>query len=344
MARVGVIGGGAFGTAMACVVRRSGHDVVIWAREPEVVTSINQEGINRIFLPSVSLPSGIRSTNSLKEAAAGKHFLLLAPPAQHMRAVTGELRPHVAAGTPVVSCSKGVERGTLALMPEVLKQTLPQAPAAVLSGPSFAKEIAVDLPCGVALACADLKVASRLAGEIANANFCVHPSDDVAGAAIGGVMKNVVAIASGIAAGRKLGENARATLITLGLDEALRLGLAKGARADTFMGFAGMGDLMLTANSMQSRNTSLGFALGEGKKLADILAGRKEVTEGAFSAEAVVALARKLGVQMPIAEAVDAMLNHGANLDATIAQLVASCPLTHQLHLEEARRQALPLD
>ncbi len=344
MARVGVIGGGAFGTAMACVVRRSGHEVVIWAREPEVVAAINAEGVNRGFLPTVRLPSGIHSTSSLKEAVDRKDFVLLAPPAQHMRAVTGELRPHLAPGTPVVSCSKGVERGTLALMPEVLRQTLPQAVAAVLSGPSFAKEIAVDLPCGVALACADLKVASRLAGEIANANFCVHPSDDVVGAAIGGVMKNVVAIASGIAAGRKLGENARATLITLGLDEALRLGLAKGARADTFMGFAGLGDLMLTANSMQSRNTSLGFALGEGKKLADILAGRKEVTEGAFSAEAVVALARKLGVQMPIAEAVDAMLNHGADLDATIAQLVASCPLTHQLHLQEARRRALPLD
>jgi glycerol-3-phosphate dehydrogenase (NAD(P)+) len=146
------------------------------------------------------------------------------------------------------------------------------------------------------------------------------------------VMKNIVAIASGIAAGRKLGENARSTLVTLGLDEAIRLGVAKGARAETFMGFSGIGDLMLTANSLQSRNTSLGFALGEGRRLGDILAGRKEVTEGAFSAEAVVALARRLKVIMPIAEAVDAMLNHGAALDATIARLVASCPMALALH------------
>ena len=344
MAKVGVIGGGAFGTAMACVVRRSGHEVMLWAREPEVVDAINKEGRNRVFLPSVPVVSGIRATSSLAECVRGKDFLLLAPPAQHMREVTGELRPHLAALTPVVSCSKGVERGTLALMPEVLKQTLPQAVVAVLSGPSFAKEIAADLPCGVTLACEDPKVASRLAGAIANANFCVHPCDDLPGTALGGVMKNVVAIASGIAAGRRLGENARATLITLGADEAMRLGLAKGARRETFMGFAGIGDLMLTANSMQSRNTSLGFALGEGKKLADILAGRKEVTEGAFSAGAVVGLAKKLGVQMPIAEAVDAMLNHGADLDSTIARLVASCPLTLELHLADERRSALPLD
>ena len=331
MAVVGVIGGGAFGTAMACVVRRSGHETRIWAREPEVVSAINEEGVNRLFLPGVPLAPGLRATADMASAAAGADFLLLAPPAQHMRSVTAQLRPLLKAGTPVVSCSKGVERGTLALMPEVLAETLPQATVAVLSGPSFAREIAVDLPCGVTLACADTKLAARLAGAIASANFCVHPSGDVPGAALGGVMKNVVAIAAGMAAGRKLGENARATLITLGLDEAIRLGLAKGARRETFMGFSGVGDLILTANSLQSRNTSLGVALGEGRALAEVLAGRKEVTEGAFSAEAVVALARRLGVAMPIAEAVDALLNHGAELDATIARLVASCPLSLRL-------------
>lgn len=330
MARVAVVGGGAFGTAMACVLRRGGHDVALWAREPEVVAAIDA-GENRQFLPGVPLPAGISSTGDLS-FVAGREIVLLAPPAQHMRAVTGELRAYLKAGTPVVSCSKGVERGTLALMPEVLAQTLPQARIAVLSGPSFAREIAADLPCGVTLACADLALARSLAAGMATANFCVHPSADVAGAAIGGVMKNVVAIASGIAAGRRLGENARATLITLGLDEAIRLGAAKGARAETFLGFSGIGDLMLTANSLQSRNTSLGVALGEGRRLADVLAGRKEVTEGAFSAEAVVALARRLGVTMPISEAVDAMLNHGAPLDDTIARLVASCPIALTLH------------
>lgn len=338
MARVGIIGGGAFGTAMACVVRRSGHETVVWAREPEVVAAINREGTNPVFLSGVPLVPGIRATLDMA-AAARADFLLLAPPAQHMRPVCAQLRSLLESGTPVVSCSKGVERGTLALMPEVLAQTLPKANIAVLSGPSFAREVAVDLPCGVTLACADARLAKHLAGDIASANFCVHPSGDVPGVAIGGVMKNVVAIAAGIAAGRKLGENARATLITLGLDEAIRLGIAKGARHETFMGFSGIGDLTLTANSLQSRNTSLGVALGEGRALAEVLAGRKEVTEGAFSAEAVVALARRLGVAMPIAEAVDAMLNHGAALDATISRLVASCPLSLSLRAQPVARQ-----
>lgn len=326
MARIGIIGGGAFGTAMACVVRKSGHDTVLWAREPEVAAWINQDAVNPLYLPGVALVSGIRATFDLAVAAEGADFLLLAPPAQHMRSVAARLRPLLPPGMPVVSCSKGIERASLSLMPEVLAETLPRARIAVLSGPSFAREIAADLPCGVTLACADIALARKLCGEIQNPSFCIHPADDVIGAAIGGVMKNVVAIASGIAAGRKLGENARATLITLGLDEAIALGLAKGARRETFLGFSGIGDLMLTANSLQSRNTSLGVALGEGRKLADVLAARKEVTEGAFSAEAVVALARRLDVHMPISEAVDAMLNRGAALDDTIARLVASCP------------------
>ena len=324
MARVGIVGGGAFGTAMACVLRRSGHEVTVWAREPEVVASINRDAANPVFLQGVRLVPGVRATGDMDAAVDGAGFVLLAPPAQHMRAVTVSLQPHLRRGTPVVSCSKGIESASCALMPEVLAETLPQAAVAVLSGPSFAREIAADLPCGVALACADLALAKKLALEIRNPRFCVHPTGDVAGAAIGGVMKNVIAIASGIAAGRKLGENARATLVTLGADEALRLGLAKGARAETFMGLAGIGDMMLTANSLTSRNASLGFALGEGGKLAEILSQRREVTEGAFSTEAVAALARRLDVRMPITLAVDAVLNHGADISATLTRLLAS--------------------
>ncbi|TAK86792.1 MAG: NAD(P)-dependent glycerol-3-phosphate dehydrogenase [Betaproteobacteria bacterium] len=324
MARVGIVGGGAFGTAMACVLRRSGHEVTLWAREPEVVAAINRERTNPLFLQGVPLDPAIHATGSMAAAVEGADFALLAPPAQHMRAVTLSLQPHLARGTPVVSCSKGIERGSCALMPEVLAQTLPHATVAVLSGPSFAREIAADLPCGVALACADFDLAKKLALEIRNPRFCVHPTSDVAGCAIGGVMKNVIAIASGIAAGLKLGENARATLVTLGADEAMRLGLAKGARHETFLGLAGIGDMMLTANSLTSRNASLGFALGEGKKLADILSERKEVTEGAFSTEAVVALARRLGLRMPITLAVDEVLNHGADIPATLTRLLSS--------------------
>jgi len=324
MARIGVIGGGAFGTAMACVVRRSGHDVLIWARESEVVEDINRRGENTHFLAGVRLPDGIRATNDMGAAAAGADFLLLAPPAQHMREIAGRLRPSLAAGIPVVSCSKGLEQDSLALMPEVLAEALPGAPVAVLSGPSFAREIANDLPCGVALASADLALAGRLARSVANPNFGVHPNADPVGTAIGGLMKNVVAIASGVLAGRKLGENARATLVTMGLAEAIRFGLARGARRETFDGLAGIGDMMLTANSMQSRNTTLGFALGEGKTLQEVLAGRKQVFEGTFSAQAVVKTARQLGVDMPVSFAVDQLLNHGAGLEATIARLTAA--------------------
>jgi glycerol-3-phosphate dehydrogenase (NAD(P)+) len=321
MARVGIVGGGAFGTAMACVLRRSGHEVTVWAREPEVVAGINRTAANPLFLQGVRLDAGIRATGEMAAAVDGAEFVLLAPPAQHMRAVAVSLAPHLARGTPVVSCSKGIERGSLGLMPEVLAATLTDAPVAVLSGPSFAREIAANLPCAVALACTDLALAKKLSHEIQDAHFCVHPTDDLIGAAIGGVMKNVIAIASGIAAGRNLGENARATLVTLGAEEALRLGLAKGARHETFLGLAGIGDMMLTANSLTSRNASLGFALGQGKTLEEVLSTRREVTEGAFSTEAVAALARRLDVHMPITFLLNEVLNRGLALDLALAQL-----------------------
>lgn len=323
MSRVGIIGGGAFGTAMACVVRRAGHAVLLWAREPEVAAAIDSAAMNPLFLPDVRLPQGIRATNDLAAATAEQDFILMAVPAQHLRGVAMQMRGAVRPALPVVSCSKGIERVSCALMPEVLAEALPQACVAVLSGPSFAREIAADLPCGVVLACHDAGARERLSREIANPHFCVHPSEDVIGAAVGGVMKNVIAIASGIAAGRKFGENARSTLVTLGLAESMRLGLAKGAARDTFMGLAGIGDLMLTANSLQSRNTSLGVALGEGRTLAEVLAGRREVTEGAFSVEALAVLARRLGLEMPITEMLDQVLNHGADLDAAIPRLLA---------------------
>jgi glycerol-3-phosphate dehydrogenase (NAD(P)+) len=308
---------------MACVLSRARHEVLVWAREPEVAAGINADATNQAFLRDVPLPPAIRATNDLGAAAQGRDFVLMAVPAQHLRGVAAQMRDCVPPGMPIVTCSKGIERGSCALMPEVISQTLPAARVAVLSGPSFAREIALDLPCGVALACEDAGIRGFLAQAIANPRFCVHPSRDVVGTAIGGVMKNVIAIASGIVAGRKLGENARATLITYGLEETARLGLAKGAKRATFVGLAGIGDLMLTANSLQSRNTSLGVALGEGRKLADILAGRKEVTEGVFSVEALTALAGRLGVDMPITETLDDVLNHGTDLDAAMADLLA---------------------
>ena len=332
MARIGVIGGGAFGTAMACVVRRSGHEVVIWAREPEVVAAINNDRLNPVFLPGVRLVPGIVATSELGQAASAD-FLLLAPPAQHMRAVTAQLRPHLQDGTPVVTCSKGIERGTCALMSQVVAETLPAARVAVLSGPSFANEISIDLPTAVALACADPALGERLAQDIQNPRFRILVTDDVAGAQLGGVLKNVLAIACGVVTGKKLGNNARAMLVALGLAETARLGLPMGARLETFMGLAGIGDMDLSCHSPNSRNMSLGIALGEGRKLHDVLGERVTVQEGVHSAAGVAALARRHGVEMPITAAVDRVLNHGADLDEAISRLLA-----HPVGFDPARR------
>jgi glycerol-3-phosphate dehydrogenase (NAD(P)+) len=322
MLRIGIAGGGAFGTAMACVLRRSGHAVTLWAREPEVVEAINRRHENELFLPGVRLDRAVAATGDTA-FAAGVDLLLMATPAQHTRAVAAAMAARVKTGTAVVACSKGIEAATLALMPEVLAEVLPQARVAVLSGPSFAREIAAGLPCGVALAAQDLASAKKIAVELRGPGFALHPGDDVAGVALCGVMKNVVAIAAGAAAGCALGDNARATLVALGLQETARLGLAKGAKAETFLGLAGAGDMMLTAASLGSRNTSLGVAIGEGAKAAAILAGRHAVTEGALSAGAIVRLARRLGVDAPLAATVDRMVNRGAGVEAALRSLLA---------------------
>ncbi len=323
MARVAVIGGGAFGTAMACVLSRRGHQVALWAREAEVVDAINREHSNPMFLRGVPLPPGIVASGEFGAVTRDALFVLLAPPAQHTRSVTTQLRPFLPQGVPVVTCSKGLERGTSALMSQVIAETLPAAPCAVLSGPSFAADIAVDRPAGVTLACADPVLGERLTREIGNPRFRVYLSDDLIGAQISGVMKNVMAIACGIVTGRKLGDSMRAMMVARGLAETVDLGLALGARLETFLGLCGFGDIDLSCNSPQSRNMSLGIALGEGRRLADVLGERITVQEGVFSAGAVVALAGRLGVDMPIARMMDQILNHGADPDQKLAELLA---------------------
>ena len=323
MAKVGIIGGGAFGTAMACVLRRQRHEVALWARESEVVDAINRRGANAVFLPGVPLPDGIVATQDMASAVRDAAFVLLAPPAQHMRAVTTQLRPHLAAGLPVVSCSKGIERDSCALMSEVLAATLPQAPVAILSGPSFAAEISIDLPAGVTLACDDPVLGARLEQAIGSTRFRVYLSDDVVGAQVSGVMKNVLAIACGIVTGKGLGNSMRAMLLARGLAEAVDLGLAMGARLETFLGLSGIGDIDLSCNSPQSRNMSLGIALGRGRTLAEVLGERITVQEGVHSASAIAALADRLGVEMPIARLVDRVLNHAADPDHEIEALMA---------------------
>lgn len=323
MAQVGIIGGGAFGTAMACVLRRQRHAVVLWAREAEVVEAINRDRVNSMFLKGAVLPDGIVATQDMAAAVRDVDFVLLAPPAQHMRAITNQLRPRMAAGTPAISCSKGIERDSCALMSQVLADTLPQAPVAILSGPSFAAEIAVDLPAGVTLACADPLLGARLEQAIGSARFRVYLSDDVVGAQISGVMKNVLSIACGIVTGKKLGNSMRAMLVARGLAETVDLGLALGARLETFLGLSGIGDIDLSCNSPQSRNMSLGMSLGEGRSLADVLGERITVQEGVHSASAIAALADRLGVDMPIAQLVDRVLNQSADLNREIDALMA---------------------
>ena len=318
---IGVVGGGAWGTALAATARRAGRDVTLWAREEEVVASINQTGRNSLFLPDIAL-EGVRATGDLAEMGA-QDALLLVVPSQFLAAVCRQLKPHLAAHTPVVLCAKGVELSTGRLMSELVEQELPGSPLAVLSGPTFAIEVARGLPTAITLASSDTAQAQALASALGGPMFRPYVTDDVIGTEMGGAVKNVLAIACGVVEGRGLGQNARAALITRGLAEMVRLAVAKGARQTTCMGLSGLGDLMLTASSTQSRNYSLGVALGQGRALADILAERRTVAEGVDSARSVTALAETLGIEMPICRAVAGLVTGAATIDDIIAGLLA---------------------
>jgi glycerol-3-phosphate dehydrogenase (NAD(P)+) len=326
MKRIGVIGAGAWGTALAAVACRAGRTVVLQAREADVVASVNTNHVNDRFLPGVPLDAAISATTEGADAVQADAVLLVAP-AQHMRAVCAGLAKMWPAGTPAVICAKGIEQETCALLSEAVAEALPGVPIAILSGPTFAVEVAREQPTAVTLACEDEVIGEALTEALASPRFRIYRSNDTVGAQMGGAVKNVLAIACGIVEGRGLGDNARAALITRGLAETVRLSLAKGAKAETLMGLSGLGDLTLTCNAMQSRNFSLGHALGEGRDLDDILGARESVAEGVFSASGVTELARRQGVEMPICDAVDGIINRGADIDATVAGLLAR-PLT----------------
>lgn len=323
MQRIGILGAGAWGTALAVTARRAGRDVVIWAHEAEVARAINGAHENRAFLPDIALDNAIRASTRLSDTLAEADVVLLAVPAQHARAVLHRAAADWRRRAACVICAKGIELGSGALMSEVVAETLPAAPIAVLSGPSFANEVARGLPTAVTLASGDAAVRAAVAAVLATPAFRVYSSDDVVGAELGGAVKNVLAIACGIVEGRGLGDNARAALITRGLAEMARLVVALGGRPETPMGLSGLGDLVLTCTAMQSRNFSLGVALGRGESLRGILADRSGVTEGVASADAVVARAGRCGVEMPICRAVAAVLAGTADLDASIASLLA---------------------
>ena len=317
--RLGVIGGGAWGTALAQVCASGGRETLLWAREAEVVASVNGEHENSLFLPGIPLSTAIRATGDLDELAGCDAWLVVTP-AQHMRSV---LAGAPQCGRPLILCAKGIEEGSGELLHTVAKEVCPGAGIAVLSGPTFAHEVAAGLPTAVTLACEDEALGAALRERISLPAFRTYATDDVAGAEVGGAVKNVLAIACGVVEGRGLGQNARAALIARGFAEMTRFGLAMGARRETLAGLSGFGDLVLTCSSTSSRNYSLGKGLGEGRAAGELMADRRTVAEGAFTAPVLDRLARAKGIDMPIVAAVAALLSGAAGVDAVLEGLLS---------------------
>ncbi|WP_295225010.1 NAD(P)H-dependent glycerol-3-phosphate dehydrogenase [uncultured Brevundimonas sp.] len=318
----GVIGAGAWGTALAQVCVRAGLDTTLQAREQQLVETMRATRANDLYLPGVPLADDLKFTADLADLG-DCDVILAVPPAQHMRATLTAFAPYYRARVPVVLCSKGVERGTMKLMTEVLAETLPDAPAAVLSGPSFAGEVSRGLPTAVTLACADQTLGEALLNTLSAPGFRPYLATDLVGAEAGGALKNVLAIACGISEGRQLGRSAHAALITRGFAEMTRLAVAMGGQAETVAGLCGLGDLVLTCSSPQSRNMSLGLALGQGQTVEQALAGKRSVAEGYESAPAVRELAARLGVEIPISEGVAALLAGEIDVDGLIDGLLS---------------------
>jgi glycerol-3-phosphate dehydrogenase (NAD(P)+) len=321
--RLAVIGGGAWGSALASVATRAGAGVALWARDPDVVAAINQRHENPVYLPGIALDPGVAATTDAAAAVAGADAALIVVPAQFLRGALEMLAPLLPAGLPLLLCAKGIETGSLRTMSEIAGEIVPHAPLASLSGPSFAAEVARDLPTAVTIAAGDPALARAFVKALGTARFRPYLSQDPIGAEIGGAVKNVLAIACGIIEGRGLGDNARAALITRGLAEMIRLGLAKGAQAETFRGLSGLGDLVLTCTAGQSRNYTLGLALGGGASLSEALAGQRSVVEGIATSASVAALAARLGIELPITAAVDGVLHRGTAIDMMIDGLLS---------------------
>ena len=323
MDKFAVIGSGAWGTALSAVLVAGGKDVTLRTREQSVADDIKNNNENSVFLPNVKFKGAIKVTLSLQEALNGAEAVLMVTPAQFVRDVCRQMKDFYPSGVPLVICSKGIEISGGLLMSEVVSQELPMAEIAVLSGPSFAAEAAVGKPTLVTIACSNEEIGKNLVSSFGSMTFRPYYSDDVVGVQIGGAVKNVLAIAAGVVEGKNLGENTRAALITRGLAEVCRLAKAMGAKETTLMGMSGIGDLMLTANSKQSRNYSVGFELGQGKSLAEIMQGKITVAEGVYTASAVCKMAEKVGVEMPICSAVDKVLQGQASVDDMIKALLS---------------------
>ncbi len=321
--RIGVIGAGAWGTALAQMLASDGREVLIWAMESDLVAEINASNTNSLYLPSAQLSPKVRATSDLAELS-GISTVLVVTPAQHLGSVLAQIK---SAPRDLVLCSKGIEASSGRLMNEVARDAQPDSAISVLSGPTFAHEVAAGLPTAVTLACGGGEEQwARLSDAIARPAFRPYYSDDVTGAEIGGSIKNVLAIACGVVDGLRLGQNARAALIARGYAEMLRFGDAMGARAETLAGLCGLGDLVLTCSSTSSRNFSLGKALGEGSDAKALMADRRTVAEGAHTAPVLKRLAEDKQIAMPIVDAVNAILEGSDPAQVVVGLL--SRPLT----------------
>lgn len=320
--RLGIIGGGAWGTALAQVAAASGRDTLLWAMEHDVVEAINTTYENPLYLPGQTLDPAIRATADLSDLQDCDAWLVVTP-AQHMRLVL-ESAPRC--DKPLILCSKGIEERSGQLLHQVAREACPAAPVAVLSGPTFAHEVAAGLPTAVTLAVEDHALGERLRDRIVSPRFRIYLSDDVAGAEIGGAVKNVLAIACGVVDGKGLGQNARAALIARGFAEMTRFGLACGARRETLAGLSGLGDLVLTCSSTSSRNFSLGLGIGEGRSPAELMADRRTIAEGAFTAPVLARMAEGRGIDMPIVAAVEGLISGRIMVDQAVEQLLSRPP------------------
>ncbi|WP_428926187.1 NAD(P)H-dependent glycerol-3-phosphate dehydrogenase [Marinibacterium sp. SX1] len=325
-----MLGSGSWGTALAMVLARNGHATKIWARRDDLARRINADRQNAEYLPDILLPAGLTATSDLGDALVAAEAVLLVTPSSSLREMCRAARPHLAEGVPVALCCKGIERGTGLLLSEVVGQELPGHPVGAISGPTFARETALDHPTAATVAFEwryedrlnpENSPAARMAMSLSGGGFRPYVSDDLIGVEVGGAVKNVIAIACGMLSGAGFAENTRAALITRGTDEMKLMAEALGGRRETVTGLSGAGDLTLTCSSTTSRNMSLGFQLGQGLARADCFGGRNVVVEGEVNAVSVTDLARRIGVSMPICETVHAVLHEGAALEASFNAL-----------------------
>jgi glycerol-3-phosphate dehydrogenase (NAD(P)+) len=320
--KLGVIGGGAWGTALAQVASTGGRETLLWALEAEVVDAVNERHENSAFLPGIPLNEAIRASSDLAELDSCDAWIVVTP-AQHMRSV---LERGPAGNRPLVLCSKGIEATSGKLLHEVAREVCPSSPVAVLSGPTFAHEVAAGLPTAVTLACEDRALGEELRARINLVYFRTYCTDDVAGAEAGGAVKNVLAIACGIVEGKRFGQNARAALIARGFAEMTRFGVAMGGRRETLAGLSGLGDLVLTCSSTSSRNFSLGKAIGEGRNIRELMKDRRTVAEGAHTAPVVNRIALERDIDMPIVGAVVELLEGKTRIDELLQTLLSRPP------------------